>query len=128
MCLHTRPVHPLTFRCVKPHLAHLRWPRAGHLKTRGIFSIHLPLLAGQIRLLLILVFVGNIQDFTGILILTGGGPLDSTYVPGLEMYYHATRFNNLGYAAAIGVVLFVVIMVFTVLLNKFLRPAAEYQA
>ena len=59
---------------------------------------------------------------------TTGGPLDSTYVPGLEMYYHATRFNNLGYAAAIGVVLLVVIMVFTVLLNKFLRPAAEYQA
>ncbi len=100
----------------------------GASALRRIFSIHLPLLAGQIRLLLILVFVGNIQDFTGILILTGGGPLDSTYVPGLEMYYHATRFNNLGYAAAIGVVLFVVIMVFTVLLNKFLRPAAEYQA
>lgn len=95
---------------------------------RRIFSIHLPLLAGQIRLLLILVFVGNIQDFTGILILTGGGPLDSTYVPGLEMYYHATRFNNLGYAAAIGVALFVVIMAFTVIMNRFLRPSAEYQA
>ena len=94
---------------------------------RRIWSIHLPLLAGQIRLLLILVFVGNIQDFTGILILTGGGPLDSTYVPGLEMYYHATRFHNLGYAAAIGVALFAVIMVFTLLMNRFLRPAGEYQ-
>jgi len=92
---------------------------------RRIWSIHIPLLAGQFKLLLILTFIGGIQDFTGIFILTEGGPLDSTYVPGLELYFNATRFDNLGYASAIGVVLFAVIMVVTIVQMRFLRSSTE---
>jgi len=92
---------------------------------RRIWSIHIPLLLGQFKLLLILTFIGGIQDFTGIFILTEGGPLDSTYVPGLELYFNATRFDNLGYASAIGVVLFAVIMVVTIVQLRFVRASAE---
>jgi ABC-type sugar transport system permease subunit len=94
---------------------------------RRIFGLHIPLLLGQIKLLLILLFITGIQDFTGIFILTQGGPLDSTYVPGLELYFNATRFDNLGYASAIGVALFVVIMIVTIIQLRYVRTATEYQ-
>jgi ABC-type sugar transport system permease subunit len=94
---------------------------------RRIFGLHIPLLLGQIKLLLILLFITGIQDFTSIFILTQGGPLDSTYVPGLELYFNATRFDNLGYASAIGVALFVVIMVVTIIQLRYVRTVTEYQ-
>jgi ABC-type sugar transport system permease subunit len=90
--------------------------------------MHLPLLMGQFKLLMILTFITGIQDFNGILILTGGGPLDSTYVPGLEMYYNITRFSNKGFAAAIGVVLFVAILIVTIIQLRFVRTTTEYEA
>ena len=90
-----------------------------------ITRIHIPLLVGQVKLLIILLFIGGIQDFQSIFILTGGGPLDSTYVPGLELYYNATRFDNLGYASAIGVALFVVIMGVTLVQMRYIRTGTE---
>jgi ABC-type sugar transport system permease subunit/WD40 repeat protein len=95
---------------------------------RRIWSMHLPLILGQIKLLMILTFIGGIQDFAGILILTGGGPLDSTYVPSLEMYYNITRFSDKGFAAAIGVVLFAAILVVTLIQLRFVRSTTEYEA
>lgn len=90
-----------------------------------IRSIHLPLLAGQMKLLIILAFIGTIQDFGGILIVTGGGPLDSTYVPALQMYYAATIFNDLGYASALGVSMFLIIMAITVMNMKFIKTQTD---
>ncbi|MED5020815.1 PQQ-binding-like beta-propeller repeat protein [Paenibacillus chibensis] len=88
---------------------------------RIIRSIHLPLLAGQFKFLIILSLIGIVQDFNGILIVTGGGPMDSTYVPALQMYYAATKFNDLGYASALGVSMFVVILIITVINMKFIQ-------
>ncbi|MFX3636759.1 MAG: DUF5711 family protein [Candidatus Pristimantibacillus sp.] len=92
---------------------------------RIIRSIHLPLLTGQFKFLLILALIGIIQDFNGILIVTGGGPMDSTYVPALQMYYAATKFNDLGYASALGVSMFLVVLVITVINMKFIKTSND---
>lgn len=92
---------------------------------RIVRSIHLPLLSGQFKFLIILTLIGIIQDFNGILIVTGGGPMDSTYVPALQMYYAATKFDQLGYASALGVAMFAVILIITVINMKFLRSSQE---
>ncbi|MBP2110603.1 ABC transporter permease subunit [Paenibacillus silagei] len=92
---------------------------------RIIRSIHLPLLAGQFKFLIIMGLIGIIQDFNGILIVTGGGPMDSTYVPALQMYYAATKFNDLGYASALGVSMFAVILVITIINLKFIKQSDE---
>ncbi|CAM3680506.1 PQQ-binding-like beta-propeller repeat protein [Cohnella lubricantis] len=92
---------------------------------RIIRSIHLPLLSGQFKFLIILGLIGIIQDFNSILIVTAGGPMDSTYVPALQMYYAATKFNDLGYASALGVSMFAVILVITVINMKFIKSAEE---
>lgn len=75
--------------------------------------IHLPLLTPQFKMLIILKFIGSIQNFMPIYILTGGGPGEVTYVPGLELYYHATTFGNYGYACALGISMFVFIFIGT---------------
>jgi ABC-type sugar transport system permease subunit len=92
---------------------------------RIIRSIHLPLLSGQFKLLIILALIGIIQDFGGILIVTGGGPMDSTYVPALQMYYAATIFNDLGYASALGVAMFLVILIITIINMKLIKTAHD---
>lgn len=88
---------------------------------KRIFAIDLPMLRSQFRLLIILVFIGAVQDFQTVLILTDGGPGLSTNVPGLHMYHQAFRFSNYGYGAAIGFVLFLIILGMSVLTMKLIR-------
>ncbi|MFK7694454.1 DUF5711 family protein [Paenibacillus sp. HJGM_3] len=95
----------------------------GAKSFRIIRSIHLPLLGGQFKLLIVLALIGIVQDFGSILIVTGGGPMDSTYVPALQMYYAATKFGDLGYASALGVSMFLVILLITVINMKFIKTA-----
>ncbi len=82
---------------------------------------------GQIKLLLILGFIGGMQEFGLVFLTTEGGPYNSTYTPALELYYQAMRFSNFGVASAIGTVLFIVILGGTIL-NMRMRSATEYQA
>ncbi|QGQ99043.1 ABC transporter permease subunit [Paenibacillus psychroresistens] len=83
-------------------------------KFRRFWNIELPLLMGQMRLLLILTFIGTMQDFSLVYVTTQGGPFDSTYLPALELFFAATRFNDYGYASAMGIVLFMFILVGTI--------------
>jgi ABC-type sugar transport systems, permease components len=85
--------------------------------TRGkiFFSVQLPMISGEIIMMVILTFIGTVQDYASIYILTGGGPGTSTYVPGLELYFNATKFGRYGYACALGVVMFIVILAGTLL-------------
>ena len=76
----------------------------------NFFHIHLPLISPQIKMLVITTFISSVQDYGGIYLLTAGGPGTATYVPGLELYYAATKFGQYGYACAMGLVMFVVIL------------------
>ncbi|HZO86871.1 MAG TPA: sugar ABC transporter permease [Chthonomonadaceae bacterium] len=92
---------------------------------RRFWAIDLPLLRGQMKLLAVLTIIGTLQDFGSILVLTGGGPGLATHVPALHMYYQAFRFGHYGYASAIGFVLFLVILAFTVANMKLAQSAVE---
>lgn len=82
---------------------------------RQFLTIDLPLIKGQIRLNMVLSIIAGLQVLTGPLVLTGGGPVDSTMVPGLYMYQQAFTYGRLGYASAIGVLVFIAVFVLTVL-------------
>jgi ABC-type sugar transport system permease subunit len=73
------------------------------------FSIDIPGLWPQIMLVLFFAFIGSIQGFEGIFVLTGGGPGTTTYVPALEMYVMISKTAKFGYASAIGFVLAAII-------------------
>ncbi len=92
------------------------------------WRLDLPLLMSQIKLLLILAFIGSVQEFQSIFLTTGGGPGDVTYTPSLELYYQATRFNNFGLASAMGTIIFLIILVGTILNLRYVRSQTEYEA
>ena len=61
-------------------------------------------------------------------ILTKGGPGFRTMVPGLWMYMNAFSFQRMGYACAIGVILFLLILGLTILNMRYFRSSEELSA
>ncbi|OQA40995.1 MAG: L-arabinose transport system permease protein AraP [Chloroflexi bacterium ADurb.Bin325] len=76
---------------------------------RRFFAIELPLIRGQMMVLVALTFIYHIRSFDAPLIMTNGGPgIAGTLVPGLQMYRAVRDDLDLGYGSAIGSVLFAV--------------------
>ena len=65
--------------------------------------------------------IGSIQLFEIVFVMTGGGPIKSTMVPGLWLYQNAFNYHRMGYASAMGVFIFVVILTLTLLSMRLLR-------
>lgn len=92
-----------------------------------IWRIELPLITSQIKLMIIWTLIIVIQDFIKVMILTGGGPGDSTMVPGLHMYNNAFTYSKMGYGCAIGTVLFFIILTLTIINIKYIKSSVEYE-
>ena len=100
----------------------------GATAWRRFWTIDLPLVMGQIKLLLILNFINAVQTFELVFLTTGGGPGAATYTPALELYYMAMRMDRMGVASAIGMVLFFIILAGTILNMRFVSSSTEYEA
>ncbi|MDO5528210.1 MAG: sugar ABC transporter permease [Paracoccus sp. (in: a-proteobacteria)] len=83
-------------------------------KWHSFWHITVPLITPVIFFNLIMQMVQAFQEFNGPYVITGGGPLRSTYLLPLYIYDEAFRSFNMGYASAIAWVLFIIIMVLTV--------------
>ncbi|KAA1418285.1 sugar ABC transporter permease [Mumia zhuanghuii] len=90
-------------------------------EVRILFSIMLPMLADLLRMLLVLWVVQSFQAFAFIYIMTGGGPFGSTDTVGTLMYRVAFDQADFGYAAAMGAVLVVLMLVIAKILNKVMK-------
>ncbi|MEU2680526.1 sugar ABC transporter permease [Streptomyces sp. NPDC007107] len=89
----------------------------GASRVRQFFSITLPLLMPATFFVLITSMISAFQSFDQIYILTDGGPANSTTMMTYEIYKSAFREFRVGYASAQSLVLFVLLMGFT-LVNK----------
>lgn len=89
----------------------------GASKVRQFFSITLPLLKPATFFVLITSMISAFQSFDQIYILTDGGPANSTTMMTYEIYKSAFREFRVGYASAQSLVLFVLLMGFT-LVNR----------
>ncbi len=87
-----------------------------------LFKITIPLLNPVIRITSLFLFLGSIKGFEIILIMTNGGPAGSTDVIGLYMFNQAFSVSsqNYGYASAIGMLLFVILVGGKLLIDKFM--------
>lgn len=91
----------------------------GANKWKTFWKIQLPLIRPQISLLIMLTFIGAMQDFYTIYVMTSGGPGTSTYVPALELYMNVSQFGNYGYASAMGILLMICTMI-PVLISRYI--------
>lgn len=80
---------------------------------RRIFTIDLPSVMGPMVLVIILGINAGLQEFAPMLIITGGGPVNSTQTPGLYLYQSAITYGKFGYATAIGTVLMLLTLTFS---------------
>ena len=88
---------------------------------RRLFAIDIPLILGQFKLIIVLAVIGGLQGWVAVFVMTAGGPGTASMVPGLWMYNNAFLWNKMGYASAIGMFLFVLIMGLTILNVKFVK-------
>lgn len=95
---------------------------------KKFFVIDIPLVLSQVKLIFMLTVIAGVQGFENIFILTKGGPGFKTMVPGLWMYYNAFSFQRMGYACAIGVVLFIIVLLLTILNVRYFKSSESLQA
>lgn len=90
---------------------------------RRVFSIELPLIMTQVRINLIFMTIGTLTAYEFFLILLGpsGGPGNKGMVPGLYMYQQAFLSGRFGYACALGLVMFVLILLLTVIYQRYVK-------
>lgn len=86
-----------------------------------------PMITPVIFLTLILGVINSAQTFTVALVITNGGPNDSTLFILLYIYNNAFRFFKLGYASAMAWVLFLMMLLFTLVQFLLARRWVFYQ-
>jgi ABC-type sugar transport systems, permease components len=100
----------------------------GATKVKQFFTITIPLLLPSLSFCIITNTIGSLQVFDQIFVMTQGGPIYSTET--LVMYIYDVGFTSepfqLGYASAIAVVLFVIIMVIALLMNNYFNRKETY--
>lgn len=91
------------------------------------WRIMLPMMSDLFRVLIVLWFVQSLQAFAFVFIMTDGGPFGSTEITATLMYRTATDQADYGYAAAMGIVLVLILLVVALGLNRLLkRDDLEY--
>ncbi|HEY5877409.1 MAG TPA: sugar ABC transporter permease [Nakamurella sp.] len=93
----------------------------GATASKQFFKITLPLLRPVITLVLIVSVVGSFQIFDTVAVTTHGGPGNASRVLQLYIYDQGFGVNNFGYASAISVVLFIILIIVAALQFRFLR-------
>jgi len=80
---------------------------------RRFFSIKVPMISPSIFFAATMTLITSFQVFAQPFVLTNGGPNSSTTTMVMYLYRSGFQFLNLGYASAVGVVLFLMILAIT---------------
>ena len=98
-------------------------------KGWSLFSkIKLPLLMPTVMMVTIVTVIGSMRVFDTIKLMTDGGPEGSTMVMVYYIYHQAFRMFETGYASAIAVVLFGIVLILTILQWASRKRVSYYEA
>lgn len=87
----------------------------GASKWQRFWHITVPMITPTVFLTLILTIIGSMKVFGQIYVMTNGGPANSTKVLVYYIWENAFKLFDFGYASACALVLFVVILLFTII-------------
>ena len=93
---------------------------------RQIFSITIPLCTPTILFNLVVGTIMAFQIFNQPYVLTRGGPVDSTRTVAMYLYTNAFEYGKMGYGATIAWCLFIIIMIFTLIIQGSSRKWVFY--
>jgi len=81
-------------------------------------NVTLPMISPVLFFNVVMGFINSFQAFTESFVMTGGGPVHSTYFYLLHLYQNAFVFFRMGYAAALSWALFVIILLLTIFIFR----------
>lgn len=87
----------------------------GATSKQVFWNIELPYLLPSVSIVFILALKGGLTAFDQVFAMTGGGPNNATTSLGLLVYNYAFKNNQFGYANAIAVILFFLIVVISII-------------
>lgn len=94
---------------------------------RQVFrKITIPLLRPTLLFVCVMTMLSSFQVFDIIQVMTNGNPNNQTRVLVLEIYDNAFRYQRMGWAAAVSLVLVVIVMLVTLVQMRLLRTEWEY--
>jgi multiple sugar transport system permease protein len=96
-----------------------RWAQLRH--------VTIPLISPVIFFNMIIGIIGSFQVFTAGFLLTDGGPQNATLFYVLYLYRNGFQYLNMGYAAALAWVLFLIIMALTLIVFKSTAGMVHYE-
>lgn len=88
---------------------------------KALLHITLPLIRPTLLVVCVMVSISAFGQFSLPYSLTGGGPQRATQLIGLYMHEQAFTYNELSYGATIGVLIFAINIVMTLVYNRVLR-------
>lgn len=91
------------------------------------WKIVFPLLSPTTFLVLVMSIIGGFQVFQIVQITTGGGPVGSTNVVVFHLYRTAFEYFDMGYATAMTLIVFIIILILTILQIKVVGSKVHYQ-
>lgn len=98
----------------------------GASKLQTFFAVTWPLVKPTTVFVAITGLIGGFQVFAPALLITGGGPLNTTYFLNYHIYKTFYYENNFGLASAMAVVLMVMIVGLSVINYRWLATDVEY--
>jgi ABC-type sugar transport system permease subunit len=88
--------------------------------------IIVPLLMPTIMLAAVLTMISAFQVFDIIQVMTDGGPDNQTQVLLLNIYNYAFRYQKMGWAAAVSIVMFLLVFSISIVQTRLMRTEWEY--
>jgi multiple sugar transport system permease protein len=92
-----------------------------------LMNVTLPLMSPIIFFNLVIGIISSFQVFTTGFLITDGGPQNSTLFLVLYIYRNAFEYLDMGYAATLSWLLFIIIMILTVVVFKFYGSRVYYE-
>lgn len=89
--------------------------------------ITLPLISPTLFFVLIIYMIGALQVFDSIVVLTRGGPGDASRSLVMYIYENAFQFFEMGYASAVAITLFIMIMLLTLVQFRLGKAWVHYE-
>ncbi len=90
-------------------------------------SITLPMITPTLFFVIITSIINSYQLFPQVMVMTEGGPLGSTQVMVERIYNYGFRYYQMGYASALAVILFIIILITTLIQLKLQKRWVYYE-
>jgi ABC-type sugar transport system permease subunit len=97
----------------------------GANRVRSFFAVTLPAIRPTLIVAVILLVIWTFASFDLVYLMTRGGPGDATLTLSLYIYKKAFEAKALGYASALGIIMFLVLFAFTMLYFIIVREKRE---